>query len=606
MTTRMLSIAGTFWPRLAAGGGAGASSRLRSAAAQSRLFAWFSLVLVGCCVALTTVASAAPPPAFRPLPELDPTRVTVDQFADDELDLLYYLAHFGRVAGSVVEAGPDRGYIELPVWRTPSAPFNARVMENIVALAYFYATPRPWNPYHAAPGVRDRLEAALRFWLRLPSPEGALPQYAPGNYDLAATSFGALALVQAVRLLETERADVDAALLREVKVALRKSILHLLENDRFFGGAKDWTNQYSAVWPTALLWLQLEPGDTMVERRFRQRLVASAASFQSPAGYVYEAGGPDWAYTVRTHFNNTAHALQLTADPEVRAVLLEETRRFVEWLAYNAVPAGERWALNTAIQCRTYSPFLEWDYGLPDAQAVPLARAFVPSQEERQRALVERRRQLAARWPQVDELKHYGPRVFIMRGGAEPWLPTAEEKRAAAAQVPVNARTHFVHQRMDDRRSLVFTYVRRPAYYAAFASGQPVSARQRFGLTLLWTGERLIRSDPTPDQGWGTFAAGQHRSYEAEAVDASYSSGKPTPGVRDLDAEVLTVEYALGDLGRKRIVFKSDAIEVTVEHRGAFLEVIPPAMADRVWQNGKPVDGLPLSGNGRLEYRFQF
>ena len=60
-------------------------------------------------------------------------------FADGELDLPYYLSHFHRVANAVEMDGPDRGFINISVWRRPkdNKPHNARIMENILALAFF-------------------------------------------------------------------------------------------------------------------------------------------------------------------------------------------------------------------------------------------------------------------------------------------------------------------------------------------------------------------------------------------------------------------------------------------------------------------------------------
>ena len=100
----------------------------------------------------------------------DLSQLTPDDFADDELFLPYnmaysekhmpyYLAHFHRLANAVREDG----FIDIAVWRNAAdnAPYNARVMESILSLAYFYTTDRPWNPYYGSEALRARLEAAL-------------------------------------------------------------------------------------------------------------------------------------------------------------------------------------------------------------------------------------------------------------------------------------------------------------------------------------------------------------------------------------------------------------------------------------------------------------
>src|SRR5512138_2141987 len=126
-------------------------------------------------IAALLCAAVCLPAAWRPVPEVDWSKLTPAMFTDDELDLPYYLAHFAKVANAVVEEGPDRGFIRLSVWRAPkdNQPYNARIMESILSLAYFYATNRPWNVYYGKPEVRDRLEAALDFWCRIQAPTGA-------------------------------------------------------------------------------------------------------------------------------------------------------------------------------------------------------------------------------------------------------------------------------------------------------------------------------------------------------------------------------------------------------------------------------------------------
>src|SRR5215813_3993777 len=104
----------------------------------------------------------------------DLSRLSVDDFRDDELDLPYYLANFHRVANSVALSGARRGFIDIPVWRDlkDNQPYNARIMESILSLAYFYTLDRPWNPYRGDPALRARLEAALDFWCNSQNTDG--------------------------------------------------------------------------------------------------------------------------------------------------------------------------------------------------------------------------------------------------------------------------------------------------------------------------------------------------------------------------------------------------------------------------------------------------
>ncbi|HET8550752.1 MAG TPA: hypothetical protein VFL57_22245 [Bryobacteraceae bacterium] len=180
----------------------------------------------GFILLLATFAAQA---AFRPLPEFKAAAVRPAMFGDDELDLPYYLVHFARLADAVVEDGPDRGFIGLSVWRSPkdNQPYNARIMENILSLAYFYTAKRPWNSYYAAPGLRERLEAALEFWVRIQSTEGAFSEYKPRAWNLAATAFATKFMGQTLRLLATGP-PVDPELIRRVEGAQRRAILFVL------------------------------------------------------------------------------------------------------------------------------------------------------------------------------------------------------------------------------------------------------------------------------------------------------------------------------------------------------------------------------------------
>jgi hypothetical protein len=108
------------------------------------------------------------------VPPVDLAEFKPSDFRDDELDLPYYLKHFHIVANSVVETGPDKGFINIHVWRNKEGQrtYNARIMESILSLAYFYCTNRPWNVYRGSPAVRLRLEAALDFWCRIQNKDG--------------------------------------------------------------------------------------------------------------------------------------------------------------------------------------------------------------------------------------------------------------------------------------------------------------------------------------------------------------------------------------------------------------------------------------------------
>ena len=576
-------------------------------------------LLLSLCTVLVAQA------AFRPLPTFDPASIKPAMFEDTELDLPYYLVHFPRLANAVVEDGPNRGFIAISVWRNAkdNQPYNARIMENILSLAFFYTTKRPWNPYYGAPGLRDRLEAALAFWGKTQAPSGAFSEYKPQGWNLAATAFATKFMGQTLRLLE-KAPPIDPDLLAGVQAAQRKAIRFVLTDPAFFEHGRNYSNQFTNVWPGALAWLS-QRKDPEIEALLRQRIAESATEFQSPAGYFYEAGGPDWAYNFGTHHSNLLGAWFYTKGTALGKHFIEEERRFFDWVSWNVVPEGKEWVLNRGVETRRAMSVVDFSYRHPLAEHVPVARAFIPTREEAQRQTEAQRRHLAATWPKVDplpvgEFTAFSPYVFLHREQAE-YLPTAREKQEAGALIPAVARQNFTHQRMDSRHPAVFTYIRRPGYYAAFNSGKQITRQQRLGLGLLWTptaGTLLQSQTNSADAAWGTRLPNSEQVFEAAALDAAYSTGAPSPGARDLKGNVVTIDYPLGSSGKKRVVFERDAIRVTVDHPGDFTEQIPslgtglqlhPAPAS-VTESGTEIAGkrlriLRLAAKDRLEYEIR-
>src|SRR5260370_41956732 len=111
---------------------------------------------------------------FGPLATVELSKLNPSDFTDAEIDLPFYLNNFHQVADSVVATGADRGFIAISVWRSPkdNHSYNARIMENILSLAYFYTTKRPWNPYYGSAALHQRLGPARRSSGHLQRPQG--------------------------------------------------------------------------------------------------------------------------------------------------------------------------------------------------------------------------------------------------------------------------------------------------------------------------------------------------------------------------------------------------------------------------------------------------
>jgi len=560
--------------------------------------------------------------ATAQVPAADLTRLSPGDFADDELDLPYYLAHFHRFANGVIMEGEHRGFIDISVWRREkdNRPHNARIMENCLALAFFYCTDRPWNLYRGHPAVKPRLEAALDFWRRIQSGDGRFSEYSPGGWNLAATAFATKFMGQTLTLLK-DGPPIDPTLHQRVIDADRSAIKAVFTIDTLQEHGRSFTNQYANVWGGALAYLHLYP-DAEIDALLRQRLEESMTAFQSPAGYFYEKDGPDWGYFLSTHHSDLHMAWRYAKGADLATYFIEKERRYYDWFSYNAVrePDASGFILNREIETRQQRAFLTEkrvglggarDRGLGELQNPSLAedlhplRAFSRSQKARREDLARARADLENDWPQVSPLQVgeffiYSPYAFLHRSHPE-WYPTDAQKADAVSQLPYLARDRFIHQRADSRHPVVFTYVRRPSYYAIFNSGEILSKQQRYGLGLLWhpqAGGLLQAQTATDDAVWGAMAEGETSVYEAGSFAAQFRIDdrpvEPTAGAHDLPDGVLTVTYPLGEQGEKTVTFAEDHIEITVRHNGPFAEHLPLLLG--------PTDDLELNtGHVALE-----
>lgn len=526
------------------------------------------------------------------VPPVDLGTLSPAAFADEELDLPYYLHHFHRVANRVVEEGENRGFIDISVWRRrrDNRPYNARIMENHLSFAWFYCTDRPWNPYYNHPAVRQRLEAVLEFWCDMQHEDGRFSEYGEGRWNLAATAFATKFMARTLTLL-ADGPEIDAALHQRVRETQRKALMATFTSDTMWQHGIRCANQYSNAWPGVLSYLANTPDPELAEL-FRQRLADSATGMMSPAGYFYENNGPDWNYSLGTEQSNLRMAWDYTKETPLGAVFQEKQRRFVDWLSYNVavVPGSSGFALNHAIETRTRREFLHPSGGnmaTTMVRDIPLAAAFLQTAEERQERVAQQRAALEANWPEVRDLSvgnfsAFSPYTFLHREH-DAWHPADAERDAARAQLPHLARESFTHQRADSKRELQFSFVRRPDYYAIFNSGSPVSGQHRFGLSLLWhpaLGAVLNSSRHGAELTWGTRPADAERPLEAAAIASEYTLDgtalEVAPGIHDRpEGDEFTATYALGEAGRKTLVFGADRIEVRVEHPGAFREQLP-------------------------------
>jgi hypothetical protein len=523
--------------------------------------------------------------------------------------LAYYIGHFHRLANAVRLEEPNRGFIDLKVWRRSSdnEPYNARIMENITSLAWVYARNELWNPYYGDAATRQRLETALDFWVSIQHTDGRFSEYGARDWNLAATAFAAKFASEAlVQLNGTPPIDADVH--ERVRQATRKAILGTLDREEFWSHATRFTNQYGNAFAGAMAYLHLY-NDPEVAISLERQMVRARDDFLSPAGYLYEADGPDWGYYFGTHHSNIHMAWHYGRNRVVNGthlgdLIAAEYEKSTEWLAYNAVPQpdGKRFFLNRSIETRqTQASFNRLE--TPLSEVVELARAFSVTEEERQAQLAWSRNQLENHWGNppdlsVNSFSSYSPYAFLHRDHAR-WYPTEEQRQTAYQDLPYISRDYFTHQRMDDRIAHIYTYVRRPGYYLAFNSGPRERDQPRRGIGLLWHPDfgTLIQSQTgSTEFAWGTRRLSDNTLREAFALSAAFSIDDepvaPKTGIYDFEPGSLRIDYAMKE-GQKHLRFTDWSILVSVteaDGNGRFVEQIPLLMTEAdqlVIENGQ-------------------
>lgn len=526
---------------------------------------------------------------------VDLAQVNADLFSEEEWFVPYYLKHFSTLANSLVDTGTNKGYINIVVWRTPEVnkPYNARIMENILSLAWFYTTDRPWNPYYKDPALRTQLEAALTFWCNIQNDDGRFSEYAPERWSLAPTAFATKFIGRAVYLLEKGPA-IDEKVLNRANESLRKALFVCFTDSALWEHGRNFTNQYANLWGGAMMYLQHHPDQT-IDQLLTNRLNDSMVEFQSPCGYFYEKNGPDWGYNLSTHHSDLQVAWHFAKGTKLQDYFVEKTERWYDWFSYNAVkePGSSRYYLNKAVETRQQKWFIDTDTledprssrWTPQAEFVPMARAFTLSDEEYEIATREIYENMLNRYPEVDEIKigefwSFSPYAFLHHQ-LNQWLPTRQQNAEAISALPYLRKQDFVEVRSDRRNQTAYSFVRKPSYYAIVNTGKIITDQQRYGLGLIWNPEmgNVFQSQSRSDvAAWGTRAANLNQVYEAADVEATFLVDKqpwtPAPGSNSIEGS-FSLSYPLGSNGKKFIQFNDNTIEVDVRHPGEIIEVIP-------------------------------
>ena len=551
----------------------------------------FSLLMLTILIAQVACQSNESLPKVK---EVDLSKIDPDLFSVDEWYLPYYLKHFAKVANSVVDTGENRGYFDLSVWRGSRNhhTYNARVMEGILSLVWFYCTDRPWNIYYGDPALKKRIEASLEFWCKIQHTDGRFSEYRVGQWSLAPTAFATKFIGRALWLLEKQGPQIDEDIFEQARVSLRKALFIGFTHEGLWEHGRNYTNQYANLWGGALSYLDVWP-DEEIETLLKKRMKESMTEFQSPLGFFYEKGGPDWGYNLNTHHSDLQVAWEF-ADEELRELIIKKTKSWYEWFSYNALKESNNmcYYLNRAIETRQQKgyylnvdvddpAFQRW---VPQAEFIPAACAFEMSEEEFSTSNKRQYDLMLEKYPEVQpldvgEFNAFTPYAFLHHN-MKAWHPSEKQKEEAIKLLPYIKDSRFLKWMHDERSETSYAFIRTPKYYATFNSGKKVTDQQRYGIGLIWTpslGTVFQSQSKTDVASWGTKAIDSLQVYEASDLIPEKMMQQSEPG-EPFRSSML--HYNLAGTGGKTITFYEDKISVEVRHSGAFTEILPLLIAD--------------------------
>lgn len=543
--------------------------------------------------ALAVQAGHAPPstatsagtvlPLVDPLPAGAPDRAA---FEPDEQVFAAYLMILAPLANSVRDLDPSYGWMEDGWQRTPNEPFNARIMEHVATLSWFYANERTWNPYYLDDNLLGRLDAALGYYLSLQHDDGSYPEYSPTEHHLSPTGFGTVAQSAVLRDL----LSVDALPERrgEIETALRASSAWLVDLAQpHWDLPVQFVNQVVAgLAGVAQSASVLDDAD--IAASLRDRMAALLEHGQAPAGFFNEPLTPDAGYNFTVMLPDVGDIYEQTQDPSA----VELARRFADWWGHVVVmePGQAQGFVLSATSGRgvlptfTTTPQDDLDrsaLGRALLEQVPDLGAFYATAEEKQGS---RAAWAADPAPVSPRQKQDSSARLYMHVPVAPDGVSARERDRRVAALPYLRRDTFTELRkgtLDQQ----YAFVRRPGCYSGAVYGVRPFASQRMGTNAFWhprAGMLVLSLNSSGGDDWTTVDDVVGTASSRTAVTATHHAGAGTsesviePADLTGFAGVFTTRYVTADEAITTDVTSwQDGLRRVVRTTGAARERIP-------------------------------
>ncbi|PPG35708.1 hypothetical protein C5E10_02940 [Pseudoclavibacter sp. RFBG4] len=516
---------------------------------RSLLLGALGMGAFGAAVQLAFPASADSPTLLPKVGAISsPSRAL---FAPNEQVLGRYLMSVTGMANDIVDYhGATYGFMGGGWWRSPDTqnPKNARTMEHIATLAWFYANKRDWNPYYLDPKLLSRLEAAIGYYTSLQFDDGSYPDWRDKS-SLAATTFGmgvqaeAYVALRSVMMSDQAQQQLAQSLERSVKWFMNPEARHWRTPIPYF-------NQVLAGLVGAQRALEALDKPTTTQDAVNERTSFLVEHGQAPAGFLHEPYGVDFGYNFTVALPDVAWLYRHTSHP----ALLSLVQRYVEFMRYAVIPepgTSELFhvpALHTrgAVSklSRSAEEFMDRGALAKDfLEQVPEIALFFPTKSEKDKvraAFLNSKKEI----PPLSKPSG-DPRIW-MHGVLAPDGPSKTARDQVEAALPMLTSDRFVKRALGSVGD-EYLFVRRPGYYAVGVFGEWMqgenSARQ---LGTLWSplmGSILVSSnDDEAGTGWETIGPGgefstRRSSTVGRFVDARNGSSKSTLSADELSQQ---------------------------------------------------------------------
>lgn len=443
------------------------------------------------------------------------------------------------MANDIVGDGAYLGFMGGGWWRPEKYQnkHNARVMEHVSTLAWFYANERPWNVegqhLYRNTALLTRLEAAVDYYTSLQLADGSYPEYQKRS-SLAATTFGMVAQADAYAALSEEGVSISS------QRALRSSMLR---------AARWFMDPAAAHWDVPLMFFnQLTAGLVGVQRvlqvvenppysqdEINEKLAFLLSNGVAPAGFPHEPYGVDFGYNFTVAMPDLAWLHMQVGHPEIVAVV----KKYIDFMRYEIIPepGGPQLSHVAALHNRNVTSSVRRPAdAISDRAAlakvflseVPSISLFLPTRDDEQKALSEFRSSHQA--IQVLDKPHTSPRTW-MYAPLAPQGPTAAQRASVEANLPLLRRNRFTKI---DAGSVgdSYVFVRRPSYYTVGVFGEHPPGLSTRQLGVLWNpkmGTVLAgTNDPDAPEGWDSIGPGGKFSTRRSSSKISYFDGRAT------------------------------------------------------------------------------